>query len=370
MIATPVRPISQASEPQPTAWHVRAVRLPDGDRPEEWWVADGRWQEHLAAGAADLPGGFALPGLVDAHAHLTLDFNNSGLRGDALVQFNLRAQAQAGVLAIRDMGTAPGARLDPARLDGVRVSQPSQLLAPAGRYFPGLAQVVEDGELVNAAVEAVAGGATWVKVIADFVGPDGNWWNAPANYSAETLRRVVEAVHARGARVAAHSTGPFAAECVRAGVDSIEHGPSLTADDLAAMAQRGVAWCPTLAVSTHYAGMAMRGGGPIAAAARASLVQVSQLLPLAARLGVTILTGTDELPHGSLASEVAALHRYGLPVTAALAAASTAARSYLGLPAWENDAPADFVAFAADPRQDITALAQPVAVVAGGRRVR
>ena len=116
--------------------------------------------------------------------------------------------------------------------------------------------------------------------------------------------------------------------------------------------------------------MAMRGGGLLAAAARASLVQVRQLLPLAARLGVTVLTGTDELPHGSLASEVATLHRDGLPVPAALAAASTAARTYLGLPAWESGAPADFVTFDGDPRENLDGLARPAAVVAGGRRVR
>jgi imidazolonepropionase-like amidohydrolase len=367
---TPTIERTTISSQSKNAWHLRAVRLPDGDRPEDWWAADGQWIDHPIEGAHDLPGRFVLPGLVDAHAHLTLDFNNSGLRGKALVDFNAKEQSKSGVLAIRDMGTAPGARLDPSQIDGVHLIKPSPLFAPAGRYFQGLAKIVAEHELVGAALDAVANGAAWVKVIADFAGPDGNWWKAPANYSAETLRQLVEAVHAKGAKVAVHTTGPFASECVRAGVDSIEHGPSLTADDLAEMARRGTAWCPTLAVSSHYSGMAMRAGGPIAEAARKSLADIRQLLPLAARLGVIVLTGTDELPHGSLATEVVTLHQYGLPVTAALGAASVNARAYLGLPNIENGAPADFVTFDADPRHSLETLARPAAVVSGGNRVR
>lgn len=358
-----------AAEPN-MVWHVRAVHLPDGDRPEDWWVTNGQLVDHPIASAVDLPGGYVLPGLVDAHTHLTLDFNNSGLRGDALVNFNLKQQMKAGVLVLRDMGTAPGSRLDPALFNGLHVIKPSQLLAPAGRYHNWLAKPVADNQLLSMALDAVADGAAWVKIIADFPGPDGNWWQAPANYSGETLRHTVEAVHAAGAKVAVHTTGPFAAACVRAGVDSIEHGSSLTEDDLAEMARRGMAWCPTLAVAAHYAGLAISAGGPIAAAAGESMARIGQLLPLAAHLGVTILTGTDEMPHGLLADEVAALHQYGLSAAAALGAASVNARAYLGLPNFENEAPADFVTFKTDPRQNLAALARPAAVIVGGRRVR
>jgi imidazolonepropionase-like amidohydrolase len=90
---------------------------------------------------------------------------------------------------------------------------------------------------------------------------------------------------------------------------------------------------------------------------------------LAAQLGVPILTGTDEAPHGALAREVAQLCRFGLPVSTALAAASTTARAYLGLPGLEQGAPADLVTFDTDPRENLEALAKPAAVLLGGRRV-
>jgi imidazolonepropionase-like amidohydrolase len=68
-------------------------------------------------------------------------------------------------------------------------------------------------------------------------------------------------------------------------------------------------------------------------------------------------------------AEAAALVRYGVPARAAIAAATTGARAYLGLPGLEPGAPADVVTFDRDPREDIGALATPAAVVAGGQRV-
>ena len=105
-------------------------------------------------------------------------------------------------------------------------------------------------------------------------------------------------------------------------------------------------------------------------AARELLDLQRRTLPLAAELGVTLLAGTDEEPHGSVAAEVAALVRFGVPPAAAIAAATTGARRFLGLPGLEAGAPADLVTFDRDPASDIAALGAPVAVVAEGRRVR
>jgi imidazolonepropionase-like amidohydrolase len=54
-------------------WHLRAVPLPDGEAPVDWWVADGRLTASPVPGASDLPGGWVAPGLVDAHVHLTFE---------------------------------------------------------------------------------------------------------------------------------------------------------------------------------------------------------------------------------------------------------------------------------------------------------
>lgn len=69
-------------------------------------------------------------------------------------------------------------------------------------------------------------------------------------YPVAQVRQLVDAVHAAGARVAAHTTTGHVKALIDAGVDSVEHGFGLDADDLAALAARGGAWTPTLCAFT------------------------------------------------------------------------------------------------------------------------
>jgi imidazolonepropionase-like amidohydrolase len=96
--------------------------------------------------------------------------------------------------------------------------------------------------------------------------------------------------------------------------------------------------------------------------------RTAHLLRHAAGLGVTIMTGTDIV--GDIPAEVAMLTDLGLSPTAALSAATTAARRFLGLPDLADGVPADLVTFDSDPRDDPEVLANPVAVLLNGRRIR
>jgi hypothetical protein len=91
--------------------------------------------------------------------------------------------------------------------------------------------------------------------------------------------------------------------------------------------------------------------------------RIAELLPLAVRLGVPVLAGTDVT--GSIPREVALLAQMGLEPQDALAAASTWPRRFLGAAKT-----ADVVTYDRDPRQDPDQLARPAAVVAGGIRLR
>jgi len=273
------------------------------------------------------------------------------------------------VLAVRDIGAVPGARLEAHGDRGPRVARAGRILAPPGRFHAGIYQPATPENLVAAGLAEVAAGATWVKVVADFPGPDGNWFNPIVNYPPEALRALVEAVHAAGARVAAHVSGPFVAEVVRAGVDSIEHGPLIDAELLEQLAHRGGAWTPTLWTVVGAIEPLAGSQLPIAGFVREVLARLHELIPLAAQLGVTVLAGSDEAPHGALMREVARLHEFGLSARAAITAASTTPRAYLGLPGFVAGAPADVVTFASDPRARLDALARPAAIVFGGRRI-
>jgi imidazolonepropionase-like amidohydrolase len=355
----------------PETWHLRAVRLPDGARAEDWWIHDGRLTDQPVPNARDLPGGWVLPGLADAHVHLSLDLSATGLPvgSAALIDANMDAQLAAGVLAVRDVGAVPGAGLEEHLARGPRLARAGHILAPPGRFHADIYQPTTPEDLVAAGLAEVAAGATWVKVVADFPGPDGNWFNPIVHYPPEALRALVTAVHAAGARVAAHVSGTFVAEVVRAGVDSIEHGPLIDAELLEQLAQRGGAWTPTLWTVVGAIEPLATSDLPIAGFVREVLARLRELLPLAVQLGVTVLAGSDEAPHGAITREVARLHEFGLSARAAIAAASITPRAYLGLPGGAAGAPADVVTFASDPRERLDVLAHPAAIVFDGRRI-
>jgi imidazolonepropionase-like amidohydrolase len=350
-------------------WRLRAVRLPDGREPEEWWIVDGKLSDVPVAGARDLPGGWFLPGgLVDAHAHLTMNFNGFALRDGsaALIAANMAAQRAAGVLMLRDAGLAWGGQPKSDPEHGPHLQSAGRLLAPPGRGYPQICHWVEADRLVEVALAELKQSAGWVKIMGDFPGPDGNWFAAPANYPRAVLHALVQAVHAAGGRVMAHSTGQAVADLVAARVDSIEHGMQLNGELLEAMARHNIAWTLTVGTALKHVGALATLNSPVGAMIRAELARVRELLPLAVSLGVPLLAGTDELPHGAIAQELAVLHDYGLGTRDAIAIASTEARSWLGLPAVTLGATADLVTFASDPRANLGALGQPAAVVFNG----
>jgi imidazolonepropionase-like amidohydrolase len=88
-----------------------------------------------------------------------------------------------------------------------------------------------------------------------------------------------------------------------------------------------------------------------------------------------VLAGTDSygtaaLPHGRVAAEVRHLAAARIPAEAAIGAASWTARSFLGFPCLDQDAPADLVAYDRDPRTDLNVLDAPARIIHRGRVIR
>lgn len=344
--------------------------LPGGGAPRDWWIRDGLITETPVPGAVDLPGAWLLPGgLVDAHVHLTMNFgrrmpNEDG--SDALVDANALAHLSTGVLALRDAGCAWGGT--PRARDGrPALQRAGHILAPPSRGYPNVCRSVGSDALLQAAIDDLDGGAQWVKILGDFPDHTGNWFMAPANYPRETIEAVVREAHARGARVMAHSTGLGAADLIRAGVDCLEHGMVLTPDLVREMAERGTAWSLTLTTALKHIGPLMALDNPVGQYLRGAMDQVRERLALATSLGVTLMAGSDEIGVGGLGAELECLTQYGLSAEHALAAGSTSARRWLGLPDVVPGAVADLVLYERDPRTDLAVLRQPAAVVLGGR---
>lgn len=354
------------------SWAVRAVQLPDGDRPVDLWVdAAGCLVTEPVPGAERLPGRYVVPGLVDAHAHPAVGRDAGvpvALDGSEALNV-LAAWAATGVCIVRDTGSAGGSMLQLDLAPGLpRVQAAGRFLAPAGRYFPAmLPEAAPPEQLAELAVGELERGGRWVKVIADFPPViDGMPSGPPAlTYSREAIEAMIAAVHAAGGRVAAHVTTDVVFDLVRAGVDSVEHGTAIDESALRLMAQTGAAWTPTLCAVLGLPDTASEAAHRRVAEYRQRL---PALLPLAHRLGVPILAGTDTA--GTIAREVALLAEHGLEPAAALKAATSTGYRFLGEPFDQIGQPTTLVTYQNDPREDLAVLSLPSAVIIDGVRVR
>jgi imidazolonepropionase-like amidohydrolase len=157
---------------------------------------------------------------------------------------------------------------------------------------------------------------------------------------------------------------------VDAGVDSIEHGVFLSADDLPRLAYRKAAWVPTILGVESIIGFlgAESSGGKLLAR---GVDNVRELLPEAERLGMTVLAGTDlAVPHGKVAFEAIRLRELGLSTSAALHAVTRAAYDYLGVAhGFAPGATADVVFVRDDPRENLETLLDPMVIIRSGRIV-
>jgi imidazolonepropionase-like amidohydrolase len=356
----------------PVTWSVHAIQLPDGDEPVDLWVDQaGCLSAEPVAGAESLPGRFVAPGLVDAHAHPTATRTDSGpAPGTPADALDLLAEwAASGVCLVRDTGSPGGSVLQLNLAAGLpRLQAAGRFLAPAGRYFPGLLpDEVPQDQLTDLALAELARGSRWVKLVADFPPIVDGMPAGPAGptYSLDAVEAMVQAVHGAGGKVAAHTTTDLVGDLVRAGIDSVEHGTGLDEAALHLMADSGAAWTPTLCAVMGAPATASDAARRRAEAYRERL---RELLPLAHRLGVPVLTGTDTA--GTVAREIGLLAEYGLEPVAALRAATTDGYRFLGENYAEIGQPTTLVTYDSDPREDLAVLSSPAAVIIDGVRVR
>jgi imidazolonepropionase-like amidohydrolase len=341
---------------------IRGRALPGGE-PLDLYADGDRWTTDPVANAELVAEGWLLPGLVDAHTHPGAATPGDPL-DETLLREDLRAHARAGVTMIR----APGLAGDPPDWFGHDPDVPRAVhagpwIAQHGQFFDGWGRRASHDEL-PAVAAAQAARTGWAKIIADWA-EDGD------ALPVDVLRAVVTAVHSAGGRVAVHSQhANGGAAAVEAGVDSLEHGMGLDPALLTRMAASGVALTPTLSLLLGTLPQVLaRPDSPRRRWYVDGATAHPALVAAAAEAGVVMLAGTDSRPTGRVADEVRAMAAAGVAPERALAAASWAARAYLGLAGLEPGAPADVVVYPEDPRTDLAVLDHPAAVVLRGALV-
>ncbi|HEX6947128.1 MAG TPA: amidohydrolase family protein [Acidimicrobiia bacterium] len=314
-------------------------------------------------------GMFLTPGLIDCHVHLT------GLEGRDPFRRNidkypsvrlLRATRdairilQAGFTTVRHLGhgVADQAQaLKEAIADGLVAGPRMQTCGWAmsqtgghGNLHDWPYQLVEDLRPRSAFVDGpddcrkfvrrqLGDGAEWIKVYTSegLISSPDHLIDIP-NYSMAELEAIVDEAHRRGARVAAHSTGlEGSLNAVKAGVDTLEHGPHAPDDTLIdLMAQNGTTLVPTLDVFEYAAFKGESYGWPdwVSERARRWLPGRREMVAAAAEAGITIAVGSDsgQPPRGGKgAAEIGALVRAGLSPLQALSAATKGGAKALGI---------------------------------------
>lgn len=229
-------------------FHIHGRVLPE-DKEKDIYIIDSHITFQKVKDAKTVvKNGYILPGLVDAHAHLSLN-SPAGENATEKVaaQASAKAHLHAGVLAIREPGSPDYSALDLRVEDGFpRIQTAGRFLAPHGKYFPGLAREIAEEDLPNAAEEEFKKSRAWVKVIGDFFDNRGNM---VPNFSLEILKKTVERVHKLGGRIATHVVCVEAIElAIEAGFDSIEHGTALQESHIKEMLRKKIALTPTMTI--------------------------------------------------------------------------------------------------------------------------
>ena len=400
---------------------LRAARLYDGRSdgvvsPGVVVVSDGHIvgagaRVNVPAGATviDLGDATLLPGLMDAHTHLSfessLDWKQDQL--DALKKpipeqaidatEYARRTLLAGFTTVRDVGSSDlidiGLR---NAIDAGKVLGPRMLVSvnaigargghcdPTGGFRPELLKepgpeqgVANGADQIRAAVRFdTKHGADVIKTCATGgVLSEADKVDSPQLTQAE-LDALVDEAHALGRKTAAHAHGAEGAKrAIRAGIDSIEHGSFLDDEAFELMRKKGTYFVTTPLPCIMTRLREAKAPAMIIAKAASADGRAQETLKTAIGKNAKIAFGSDAAvcPHGTQLNQFAVFVRAGMKPLAALRTATLIDAALLGVPdrgTLEAGKLADVVAVPGDPSRDITVMEGLFFVMKGGTVVR
>jgi len=349
-------------------------------------VVRGGVIERVGPGAApagvtvvDLKGRYLVPGLIDAHVHIT-----------SLAQ--LRAALDSGVTTVRSAGVSHFTDVGLRELVRKGHAAGPDMIATGYHVRPGVAaefflDFPDEGGLMAGASPAdairrvvranLSRGVDWIKTNATERAGTPDTDPRRQIYSQEELRILVVEAGAKNIPVMAHAHGAEGADAaVRAGVRSIEHGTYLADDTLQLMAKQGTFFDPTADIVNDLAD----AGGDYDNAGlkrRGEMMQpiLKGAIQRAHKFGVKIVAGSDT-GYGPnsvarVSREVVMLNAAGLAPLAALQSATLVNAEMLRLEkrigVVEAGFEADLLVVDANPLENLRTLLDPLLVISNGR---
>lgn len=357
----------------------------------------------------DLRSAFVLPGLIDSHVHLGSE-QSPNSRLDRLTMSNAdqamvgarhaRRTLNAGFTTVADLGGANESIF--ALRDAVRrgdVVGPRIIAAgssvsvhgghgDANGYREDILHVLSNESVCSGAEDCRRAVRTQVRAGADIIkitATGGVLSNTAAGlnqqFTQDELASIVEVAHRMGRQVTAHAHGVDGINAfLKAGGDSIEHGTYLDDESMRLFKANGAWLVPTLLAGDFVARVASGPDNFFTPAQTAKALEAGpKMLDMAARAhrgGVKIAFGTDSgvSAHGDNAQEFALLVRAGLTPLQAIQSATVGAAEHLKISAEAGriapGMPADLIAVAGDPLNDVTELERVRFVMKGGQVFR
>ena len=351
------------------------------------------------------PGMTCLPGMIDSHTHLTMQFSKStysdkfrmnpaddAIRGTVYARRTLAA----GFTTVRNLGddgnTSIALRnaINLGIVAGPRIFSAGGAIGTTGGHADptnGFRADLEgdpgpkDG-IINSPEDALKAvrqrykdGADAIKIMPSGGVLDESSSADNAQMTIPEIEAVVIAAHDYGFTVAAHAHGTEAIRrAIVAGVDSIEHGTYMDDADMKLMKQHGTWFVPTIIAGKFVEEKAKEGWFPPQVARKATEVGpvIQATAGKAYKAGVKIAFGTDAgvYPHGQNAKELEYMVEAGMPNAFVLQAATTHAAELLkhskDLGSLEPGKFADIIGVKGDPLTDISVMQHVMFVMKGG----